>query len=110
MAATRGAHRRFDSGLGQRVEDAPEHQQVSVFVLEQEFQVVGEFIARPVTLVENSPGALGAPAAAHVLVGYTARPSHGRGDRQLIHECGSAGQTIHRSLETGALDAARVMQ
>ena len=62
-------------------------------MLEQEFEVVGERIAWPVALVEDSPGTIGAAAAADVLVGYTARPSHGRGNRQLICERGSSGQT-----------------
>ena len=91
----RRAHHRFDVGVGQGIEDAIEHEQIGVFVLEQEFEVIGERIARPVALVKDSPGTIGAAAAAHVLVGDAVRPSHGRGNRQLMYE--------RRAVQTSAL-------
>jgi hypothetical protein len=66
---------RFDLGLWHGFEDPFQNQEVRVFVLQGERKVVGEFIAGPVTLVEDGPCLLTAAAAAHMLVSDATRSS-----------------------------------
>ena len=91
-----GPDQSLDLGLGHRLEDPLQDQEIDVFVAKGEGQMIGESVAGPVSLVEDGPGPLLPVAPADMLFGDAARPPHRRRDGEGVHERRPAGQPACR--------------
>ena len=80
------ADHRFDRGLWRSFEDPLEDEEICIFVLEAERQVISEAVARPVSLVEDSPHPIPPAAAADMLFSHAARATDGCGDQELMRD------------------------
>ena len=67
-ARGRGPDNGLDLGLGHRLEDPLQDQEIDVFVAQRKSQVIGKGVAGPVALVEDGPGLLSPVAAAEYAV------------------------------------------
>ena len=78
------AYHRFDRGLRRSFEDPLEDEEICIFVLEAERDVISQAVARPVPLVEDSPHPIPPAAAADMLLSHAARATDGCGDQELM--------------------------